>query len=47
VDNEGEVTIAKLAQAIVTAWSPAGLDPKMLVPGLGLGAVAAGAPDAQ
>lgn len=25
VDNEGEVTIAKLAKAIVTAWSPGGL----------------------
>lgn len=25
VDNEGEVTIAKLAKAIVTAWSPNGL----------------------
>jgi beta-lactamase class A len=36
VDNEGEVTIAKLARAIVDAWSPAGLDGKTLVPGLGL-----------
>jgi len=36
VDNEGEVTIAKLAKAIVDAWSPAGLDPKGLSPGLGL-----------
>jgi beta-lactamase class A len=36
VDNEGEVTIAKLAKAIVDAWSPSGLDPKVLVPGLGL-----------
>lgn len=36
VDNEGEVTIAKLAKAIVDAWSPAGLDPKVLSPGLGL-----------
>jgi beta-lactamase class A len=36
VDNEGEVTIAKLAKAIVTAWSPEGLDGKLLVPGLGL-----------
>jgi beta-lactamase class A len=26
-DNEGEVTLAKLAQAVVRAWSPAGLDP--------------------
>ena len=25
-DNEGEITLAKLAQAIVQAWSPAGLD---------------------
>ncbi len=36
VDNEGEVTIAKLAKAIVDAWSPEGLDGKILVPGLGL-----------
>jgi beta-lactamase class A len=36
VDNEGEVTIAKLAKAIVEAWSPAGIDGKSLVPGLGL-----------
>ena len=36
VDNEGEVTIAKLAKAIVEAWSPEGLDGKTLVPGLGL-----------
>jgi beta-lactamase class A len=37
VDNEAEVTIAKLAKAIVDAWSPGGLDAKSLVPGLGLG----------
>lgn len=36
VDNEGEVTIAKIAQAVVAAWSPAGIDGKLLVPGLGL-----------
>ena len=36
VDNEGEVTIAKLAKAIVTAWSPQGIDGKTLVPGLGI-----------
>jgi beta-lactamase class A len=36
VDNEAEVTIAKLAKEIVTAWSPAGIDGKLLVPGLGL-----------
>jgi beta-lactamase class A len=36
VDNEGEVTIAKLAKAIVEEWSPAGIDGKTLVPGLGL-----------
>jgi beta-lactamase class A len=35
-DNEGEVTIARLAQAIVEAWSPAGIDGRTLVPGLGL-----------
>jgi beta-lactamase class A len=36
-DNEGELTIAKLAKAIVEAWSPQGIDGKVLVPGLGLG----------
>lgn len=36
VDNEGEVTVAKLARAIVDAWSPGGIDGKTLVPGLGL-----------
>jgi beta-lactamase class A len=36
VDNEGEVTIAKLAKAIVDSWSPAGIDGKTLVPGLAL-----------
>lgn len=36
VDNEGEVTVAKIAKAIVTAWSPQGIDGKTLVPGLGL-----------
>lgn len=35
-DNEGELTIAKMAKAIVEVWSPAGLDGKILVPGLGL-----------
>jgi beta-lactamase class A len=35
-DNEGELTIAKLARAIVEAWSPQGIDGKILVPGLGL-----------
>jgi beta-lactamase class A len=35
-DNEGEVTIAKMAKAIVEAWSPAGIDGKTLVPGLGM-----------
>ena len=35
-DNEGELTIAKMAKAIVEAWSPAGIDGKTLVPGLGL-----------
>ena len=39
-DNEAELTIAKMAKAIVDAWSPEGLDGKMLVPGLGLEAVA-------
>ncbi|HKW73986.1 MAG TPA: serine hydrolase [Terriglobales bacterium] len=40
VDNEAEVTIAKIAKAVVDAWSPAGIDGKLLVPGLGLGSVA-------
>ena len=35
-DNEGELTIAKMAKAIVDAWSPSGIDGKILVPGLGL-----------
>ena len=35
-DNEGELTIAKMAKAIVDGWSPAGIDGKTLVPGLGL-----------
>jgi beta-lactamase class A len=39
-DNEGELTIAKMAKAIVDAWSPEGLDGKLLVPGLGLGTAA-------
>ena len=37
VDNEAEVMIARLAKLIVGAWSPAGIDGKLLVPGLGLG----------
>jgi beta-lactamase class A len=41
-DNEGELTIGKMAKAIVDAWSPEGLDGKILVPGLGLGEPAAG-----
>jgi beta-lactamase class A len=41
-DNEGELTIAKMAKAIVDAWSPEGLDGRILVPGLGLEAVAGG-----
>jgi beta-lactamase class A len=36
VDNAAEVTIAKLAKAIVDAWSPSGLDAKTMTPGLGL-----------
>jgi beta-lactamase class A len=36
VDNEAEVTIAKLAKEIVGAWSPEGIDGRLLVPGLGL-----------
>ena len=35
-DNEGELNIARLAREIVEAWSPAGIDGKTLVPGLGL-----------
>jgi len=36
VDNEGEVTVAKIAKAIVSAWSPEGINGKSLTPGLGL-----------
>ena len=36
VDNAGEMLIAKMAKAIVDAWSPEGLDAKTIVPGLGL-----------
>ena len=36
VDNEAEMTIAKLGKAIVDAWAPEGLDAKTMVPGLGL-----------
>jgi len=36
VDNEGEVTVAKIAKAIVSAWSPEGINGKTLTPGLGL-----------
>ena len=35
-DNEAELTIARLARTIVNAWSPEGIDGKILVPGLGL-----------
>ena len=41
-DNEAELTIGKMAKAIVDAWSPEGLDGKLLVPGLGLGGAAEG-----
>jgi beta-lactamase class A len=34
-DNEGERAIASIAKVIVDAWSPAGIDGKTLVPGLG------------
>jgi beta-lactamase class A len=36
VDNEAEVSIAKLAKLIVNTWSPSGLNGKDLIPGLGL-----------
>jgi beta-lactamase class A len=42
VDNEAEMTIAKIARVIQQAWSPAGTDNKTLVPGLGLEAPYAG-----
>ena len=38
VDNEGEMSIAKLAKVIVNRWSPAGIDGKLLVTGLGVDA---------
>jgi beta-lactamase class A len=37
-DNEAEIIIARLAKEIVEAWSPEGLDGRILVPGLGLDA---------
>ena len=43
VDNEGEVTIARLGKVIVDAWSREGLDGTWLVPGLGLDVKATGA----
>lgn len=42
VDNEAEMTIGKMAKAIVDAWSPEGIDGKLMVPGLGLGGAASG-----
>ncbi|CAN5461983.1 hypothetical protein BH10ACI4_BH10ACI4_05100 [soil metagenome] len=42
VDNEAEVLIARIARKIVEAWSPEGLNGKMLVPGLGLSPASAG-----
>ena len=36
-DNAAEMMIARLAKEIVEAWSPTGIDGKLLVPGLGLG----------
>ena len=47
VDNAGEILIARLAREIVEAWSPAGLDGKMLVPGLGLSPVGVSPPGAS
>jgi beta-lactamase class A len=38
VDNEGEMSIARLAKVIVNRWSPAGIDGKLLVTGLGVDA---------
>ncbi len=35
-ENEGERAIASIAKAIVESWSPAGINGKLLVPGLGL-----------
>src|SRR5262249_44571286 len=41
-DNGAELTIAKLAKAIVDAWSPEGGNGELLVPGLGLERAASG-----
>jgi beta-lactamase class A len=38
VDNAGEMLIARMAKAIVDAWSPEGLDATTMVPGLGMAA---------
>jgi len=46
-DNQAEMMIARLAQEIVEAWSPQGLDGKALIPGLGLGASATAASGAS
>jgi beta-lactamase class A len=37
-DNEAEIIIARLARKIVDSWSPAGIEGKVLIPGLGLDA---------
>ena len=29
-DNEGKITLAKIGEAIVKAWSPTGLDPAVI-----------------
>jgi beta-lactamase class A len=47
VDNEAEVTIAKVAKEIVSVWSPGGIDGKLLVPGLGLDVGPVAAADAS
>jgi beta-lactamase class A len=44
VDNESEMEIARLAKTIVEAWSPQGLDGKLLVPGLGVAGCPAAMP---
>ena len=42
VDNEGELAIAKIAKAVVQAWSPDGINGAGLRPGLGLNSAAHG-----
>jgi len=43
-DNQAEMMIARLAKEIVNTWSPAGIDGRLLVPGLGMESPASRSP---